>query len=55
MIKRFIGESTDVVKSGVFSIVDGILTKVIITISIIAIILSAGCVATNVAIDVLTK
>lgn len=54
-MKKLLEEGTDVVKSGIFSLVDGVLTKVIVAISIIAIILSAGCVATNVAIDVLTK
>ena len=48
-------ESVDVVKTGIFGIVNGVLLKIVATVIFIVIVLSAGCVGTNLTINKLTS
>lgn len=48
-------EGVEVVKTGIFGVVNGILLKIILAVTFIVIVLTAGCVGGSVAIDKLTS
>ena len=50
-----VGEGIEVAKTGLFGILNGIIMKIIFVVTFIVIVLSVGCVGTNVAIDKLTS
>jgi len=53
--KVIIEEGVETVKSGIFSVVDGILIKIVVSVTLIVLITVSGCVGTNVIIDKMTN
>jgi hypothetical protein len=53
--KVIIEEGVETVKTGIFSVVNGILIKIIMGVTLIVLITAGGCVGTNVAIDKMTS
>ena len=53
--KVIVEEGVETVKSGIFSIVNGIIIKIVMGVTLIVLITAGGCVGTNIAIDKMTK
>jgi len=53
--KVIVEEGVETVKSGIFSIVNGIIIKIVMGVTLIVLITAGGCVGTNIAIDKMTS